>query len=95
MLWRRSSGSELSRSSIPAGRLRPHAAAAIVRTITSAKDATHDLGSGTGNRSHITRIQSFKSPAIASVKKRYSYLCIVLLFELTCNLAAIVRYSLI
>ena len=40
--------------------LRPHAAAAIVRTITSAKDASRDLGSGTGNPSHITRIQSFQ-----------------------------------
>ena len=37
--------------------------------------------------------QSFKSPAIASAIDRYSYLCMMPLFELTCNLAAIASFS--
>ena len=41
------------------------------------------------------QMKSFKSPAIASAIDRYSCLCMVPLFELTCNLAAIARYSLI
>jgi hypothetical protein len=40
-------------------------------------------------------MQSFKSPAIVSAITRYSYLDMVSLFELMCNLAAIARYNLI
>ena len=42
-----------------------------------------------------TILQSFKSLAIASAIDRYSYLCMVALFELTCNLAAIASFSLL
>ena len=50
---------------------------------------------GEATHARSRRVQSFKSAAIASAIIRYSYLDMVSLFELMCNLAAIARYSLI
>ena len=44
---------------------------------------------------NVRVVQSFKSPVIASATARYSYLDMVPLFELMCNLATIARCSLV